>query len=247
MILARPTLAGFGDLPPSADRQFDRHHVDRTGDRLRQRHRAGVGMAVVLRTPVADADRAVDDGIARLEAVQQRGGVDIGLERRAGLAHRVHRAVELAGAVVAAADHRADAAVEIGYHGRGLGRVIVAAELAQLVFDGSFRGALHVHVDRGADHEDALDIGFRKGIDQPAHLVERPVEIVVRRILVAAIDRDGRVAPGAEHLALGHEAGIDQIVQHHVGAGAGGGQVDVRRVFGRGLEQSGEHRGLRRD
>ena len=157
---------------------------------------------------------------------------------------RVDRAVELAGAVVAAADHRAHAAVEIGDHGRGLRRVIVAAELAQLVFDGFFRGALHVHVDRGADHEDALGVGFRKGVDQLAHLVERPVEIVVRRILVAAIDGDGRIAPRAEHLALGHEAGIDQIVEHHVGAGARGGQVDVRRVFGRRLEQAGEHRGF---
>ena len=97
----------------------------------------------------------------------------------------------------------------------------------------------------GADHEDALDIGFRKGFDQLAHLVERPVEIIVRRILVAAIDRDGRVAPRAEHLAFGHEAGIDQIVEDDVGAGAGGGQVDVRRVFGRGLEQPGEHGGFR--
>ena len=114
--LGAADLGRIWRLAAEPDRQFDRHHVDRTGDRRRQRDLAGVGMAVVLRTPVADADRAVDDGIARLPAVQQRGGVDVGLERRAGLAHRVHRAVELAGAVVAAADHRAHAAVEIGYH-----------------------------------------------------------------------------------------------------------------------------------
>ena len=201
-------------------------------------------MAVVLRAPVADADRTVDHDRGRLEAVQQRGGVDIGLERRAGLAHRVDRAVELARAIVAAADHRAHAAVEIGHHGRRLRRVIVAAELAQLVFDGVFGRVLHVHVDRGAHHEDALDIGFRKRVDQLAHLVERPVEIIVRRIFVAAVDRVGRIAPRAEHLAFGHEAGIDQVIQHHVGAGARGGQVDVRRVFGRRLEQAGEHRGF---
>ena len=227
------------------DRQLHRNDVDRAGDRLRQRHRAGIGVAVVLRAPVADADRAVDHDRGRLEAVHQRGGVDIGLERRAGLAVGVGGAVELAGAIVAAADHGADAAVEIGDHGRGLGGVIVAAELAQLVFDRFFGGALHVHVDRGADHEHALGVGLREGIDQLAHLVERPVEIIVRRILVAAVDRDGRIAPGAEHLALGHEAGIDQVVEHDVGAGARGGQVDVRRVFGRRLEQAGEHRGFR--
>ena len=109
----------------------------------------------------------------------------------------------------------------------------------------SSAAALHVHVDRGADHEHALGVGFREGVDQLAHLVECPVEIVVRRILVAAVDRGGRVAPGAEHLALGHEAGVDQIVEHDVGAGAGGGQVDVRREFGRRLEQAGQHRRFR--
>ena len=242
-ILARPAF-GFA-LAAERDRQLDRNDVDRAGDRLRQRHRAGIGVAVILRAPVADADRAVDHDRGRLEAVHQRGGVDIGLERRAGLPQGVDRAVELAGAVVAAADHGADAAVEIGHHGGGLRRVIVAAELAQLVLDGVFGGVLHVHVDRGADHEHALGIGFREGVDQLAHLVERPVEIVVRRVLVAAVDRGGRIAPGAEHLALGHEAGIDQIVEHHVGAGARGGQVDVRRVFGRRLEQAGQHRGFR--
>ena len=123
--------------------------------------------------------------------------------------------------------------------------MIVAAELAELVFDGILGGALHGHVDRGADHEDALDIGFRKRVDQLAHLFEGVVEIVVRRILVAAVDGDRRIAPGTEHLAFGHEAGIDEVVEHDVGAGAGGGQVDVRGVFGRRLEQAGQHRRFR--
>ncbi len=96
-----------------------------------------------------------------------------------------------------------------------------------------------------AHHEDALGVGFREGVDQLAHLVEGVVEIVVRRGLVAAVDREGRVAAGAEHLALGHEAGIDEVVEHDVGAGARRGQVDVGRVFGRRLEQAGEHRGFR--
>jgi hypothetical protein len=103
---------------------------------------------------------------------------------------------------------------------------------------------LHVDVDGGADHEHALGVGFRERIDQLAHLVERPVEIIVRRILVAAIDRGGRVAPRAEHLAFGHEAGVDQIVEHDVGARARGRKVDVGRIFGRRLEQAGEHRGF---
>ena len=36
----------------------------------------------------------------------------------------------------------------------------------------------------------------------------------------------------------------DQIGQHHVGAGARGRQVDVRRIFRRRLEQAGQHRRL---
>jgi hypothetical protein len=56
----------------------------------------------------------------------------------------------------------------------------VAACVAELVFDRFLGGALHVHVDRGADDEDALDVGFREGVDQLAHLFEGVVEIVVR-------------------------------------------------------------------
>ena len=85
---------------------------------------------------------------------------------------------------------------------------------------------------------------FEHAFDQLLHLVEGVVEIVVRDPLVAPIDRDRRVAPRAEHLAFGHEAGLDQVVEHRIGAGAGGRQVDVRGVFGRRLEQPGQHGGF---
>ena len=84
-------------------------------------------------------------------------------------------------------------------------------------------------VERGAHDEDALGHRLREGVDELLHLVKRPVEIIVRRVLVAAVDGGGRVAAGAEHLAFGHQAGFDQIVEHDVGARAGGRQVDVRR------------------
>ena len=75
-------------------------------------------------------------------------------------------------------------------------------------------------------------------------LVEGPVEEIVRALLVAAVDDVGRMQPCRQHLALGHEAGSDQIGQHDVGARARRRQVDVRRVFGRRLEQAGQHRRL---
>ena len=197
-----------------------------------------------MRAPVADADRAVDHDRGRLHAVLQRGGVDVGLERGAGLAQRVGGAVELARAVVAAADHGAHRAVEIGDHHGGLAGVVVAAVLAQRILDRVLGGALQAGVERGAHQEHALVHRFRERVDELLHLVEGPVEIVVRRAVVAAVDRGRGIAAGAEHLALGHEAGLDQIVEHDVGAGARGRQVDVRRELRRRLEQAGQHRGL---
>ena len=147
-----------------------------------------------------------------LKPLSRAVGVDVGFERRAGLPIRVGRAVELAGAIVASADHGANAAVEIGHDSCGLCRMIVTAELAQLVFNGLFGSALHVHVDCGADDEHPLGIGFREGIDQLAHFIECPIEIVVRRILVAAIDGGRGVAPRTEYLAFGHEAGVDKVI-----------------------------------
>ena len=38
--------------------------------------------------------------------------------------------------------------------------------------------------------------------------------------------------------------GLDQVVEHDVGARARGRQIDVRGVFGRRLEQARQHRGL---
>ncbi|CEG08487.1 hypothetical protein BN961_01903 [Afipia felis] len=237
--------SGFrAGLAAERDRQLHRDDVDRVRQRLRQRDRAGVGAPVVLRAPVADADRAVHHDGGRFEAVQECRGVDVRFERGAGLAHRVGGTVELAGAVVASADHRAHAAIEIGDHGGCLRRMIVAAELAQLVLDGVLGRLLHLHIDGGAHHEHALGVGFREGGDDLLHLVEGVVEEVVRRILVAAVHDGGRVTPGAEHLAFGHEACVHEVVEHDVGAGARRGQVDVRRVFGRRLEQAREHRGF---
>ena len=52
------------------------------------------------------------------------------------------------------------------------------------------------------------------------------------------------IAARAEHLALGHQAGLDQVVEHDVGARARGRQVDVRGELGRRLEHAGEHGGF---
>ena len=181
----------------------------------------------------------------RLEAVLERGGVDVGLERGARLAHRIGGAVELAGAVVAAADHGAHRAVHVHKYGGGLAGVIFAAVLAQRIFHRVLGRMLHIGVERRAHHEDAFGHRFREGIDELLHVVEGPIEIIVGRAVVAPVDGGCRIAAGAEHLAFGHEAGVHQIVEHDVGARARGRQVDVGRILGRRLEQAGQHRGFR--
>ena len=176
----------------------------------------------------------------RREAVHHRGRVDERLERRPRLAERVGRAVELALAVVAPADHGAHRAVGLDADEGRLLDLIRRAVLAERILDRILGGFLHAHVDGGAhrQHAVALDVGF-------LHLLERPVEEVVGRARVERVlDHVGRMAARADDLALGHEAGLHHVGQHFVGAGARGRQVDVRRVARRRLEQAGEHRRL---
>ena len=122
--------------------------------------------------------------------------------------------------------------------------MIIAAVLLQQVLDRVIGDALQSGIDRGAHQEHALVHRLRERVDELLHLVEGVVEEIVRRAVVAAIERHGGVAAGAEHLAFGHEPGFDQIVEHDVGAGAGGRQIDVRRELGRRLEHAGQHRGF---
>ena len=77
----------------------------------------------------------------------KRGRVDIGFERGAGLAQRVDRAVELAGAVIAPADHRAHRAVEIGDHDRRLAGADSRGRIARSAdFDLAFGVALQIRM-----------------------------------------------------------------------------------------------------
>jgi len=123
--------------------------------------------------------------------------------------------------------------------------MVVAAELADRVLHRVLGGALQPEVERRAHHEGAVrDRAEGRGIDQLLHLIEGVVEIVAGGAFVAAVDRHRRVAAGAEHLAFGHESRLDQVVEHHVGAGAGGRQVDMRGEPCRRLEQAGQHGGL---
>ena len=105
--------------------------------------------------------------------------------------------------------------------------------------------ALHIGIERGAHHEVTVGHRFREGVDELFHLVEGVVEVIIRRILGGAIDRRRRITPRAIDLTFGHESVLHQIIEHDIGAGARGRQIDQRRKFGRRLEHAGEHRRFR--
>ena len=96
---------------------------------------------------------------------------------------------------------------------------------------------LQTKIHGGAGDKDVVLLGSH----QPLHLFEGPVEKIVGRVAVAALDDLGGVHAGAIDLAFAHEAGFNHVAQHLVGPGARGGKVNVRRITRGRLEHAGEH------
>ena len=61
-----------------------------------------------------------------------------------------------------------------------------------------------------------------------AHLIERPVEVIIRCVFDGAIDRRRWIAPRAIDLPFGHKPVLDQIVEHDIGARARRRQIYER-------------------
>ena len=72
-------------------------------------------------------------------------------------------------------------------------------------------------------------------------LVKGPIEEIVGRFVTFPVNRRGRPAPRCHNLALGHQSALHHVRQHLIGAGTCRRKVDVWRIAGRRLEQSGEH------
>ena len=102
------------------------------------------------------------------------------------------------------------------------------------------RRLLHAEVDGGARRQHVVAAPLGDALD----FLEGPVQEPVRAIRAPRLDDLGGVQPRSMHLPGAHVAGLDHVVQHVVGARAGGRQVDVRRVFRRRLEQAGQQRGF---
>lgn len=67
----------------------------------------------------------------------------------------------------------------------------------------------------------------------------------IRRSLDASHVYCGYIGPCSQHLVFSHEPGFDQVVQDHVGASTRCGQVDVRGMTCRRLDQADQHSSFR--
>ena len=107
--------------------QAHRHRVQRHGQRLGERDRAENIRARSFRLPALELDRLVLAHAVGGQSVLERGQIDEGLERGAGLPLGGDRAVELALAVIASADHGAHRAVRRHRHQRALADAALVA------------------------------------------------------------------------------------------------------------------------
>ena len=152
-------------------RQTHRHLVDRMFDAEAQRMRAA-GLALeILRPPdfavaLIDLDRLVEDDRRGRIAVVERGRIDERLERRAGLALRLRRAVEFRLVVGEAADHRKHAAGERVHRHAGARHF---RNLAQAIFAGACRRSA-----RHRRHRPVLTSVF--GLAIPVHFMPSSVD-----------------------------------------------------------------------
>src|SRR5207248_11752732 len=84
---------------------------DRLGESGAQGHGPPITALIILRLPVADRDRLVDDDAVGGVAGIERGEVDENLEEGSRLTLRLDRAIELALSIIPASDQREDRAV----------------------------------------------------------------------------------------------------------------------------------------
>ncbi len=143
-------VRGVGDLVGTdGHRHLGEGGVGRDGQRVGQGQGAVAVVAVVLDLPGRgglDGRVAVDADVG-VHALADGGGQREDLEARARLAARLGGHVELAQAVVPAADHGADVAVaDLGADEGAL--ELVVADLLEALRDGGLGSLLHVEVER---------------------------------------------------------------------------------------------------
>ena len=196
-------------------------------------------MAVVLRLPALELDRLVVAHRVGGEPALERGEIDERLERRAGLALRRDRAVELALGVVLAADQRAHRALRRHRDQRALLDVELLALLRQHVDQRFLRRRLQRRIDRGLDHDVLVEPA-----DQLVDRVHHPVGHVVDRAAGRRVDDARRMRQRDLDGARIGEAVVGHRGEHELRPLLGAVEVLGRREPRRRLDQAGEQRGL---
>ena len=194
-------------------------------------HLALVAPGVIARLPVADADRRVDKTVGGPQPRFEPGEVDKRLERRAGLALRLGRAVELALVVVAAADHGLDRAVGRHRDERALADRVPGAVFREHLGDRRFCRILQLGVERRLDDEVAV-----AGAGKIADLLGEPVGEVARAGAARLRER-GALLFGAGGVGGGDRPGLDHQIQDLRGARHRLVAVALRVEAGRRLQQ----------
>ena len=178
-------------------------------------------------------------GIRRITC-EQRRQIHEGLEGGAGLAQRVRCPVELALLVTVPADDCLDRSVGShaderrlrGIEGRRLG--------LELFIDDALRRLLQPEIGRGLhlDHIVALQ-ALR--FDQRQRFLIGIVQEIIRAVIEALADHPRRVAARRQQFAMADEPDVEHAVEHHIRPCQGLGIIRMRRIFGRCLEQAGQH------
>ena len=233
---------GHRDHVIDADRlgELSRNRVQRLGESGAQRHGAEIALVIIPRLPVADLDRLVDRHGVRPVAVAECGQVDEHFEQRAGLAVRLGRAVELAFAIVAAADESKDRAVGRHRDQRGLPDIAASAFAGQPVLDRLFGKILQPRVEGRGDREIE-----RRVADQALNLdLGRIEEVVVVRRGFGRHRQLRLMGMRGGRLRLADGAGLNHCLQHELGAAAGRFQIAARRELRGSADQASQHRRL---
>ncbi len=236
---AQPMRDAHNRVRPHLIGELHRGGIGGMGQRMGESDRALIGAFVIAGFPVADGDRPVDHFIVRPMPVFQRSQIDESLERRAGLALGLGRAVEWAVVVGASAHQRAQGPVGRHGHKRPLGCRKLGAVFREPRGKRIFPAQLQAKVERGVDDQPLLGLA-----DETRHLRDDIIDEITRARRGEAVRDLGPRRSRSEARGMIDEAVLFHRGQHEFGAR----KRRIGRSFGivarRRLDASGQDRRL---
>ena len=154
----------------------------------------------------------------------ERGEIDEGLERRAGLPLGGDGAIELALGIALAADQRAHDAVRRHRHQRALADAELFALLRQRVGQGLLGRVLQRRIDRGLDHDVLIEAA-----DEVVDRVHHPVGDVIVRAGAGRLYRARGMGERQPRRVVADQFLLRHVGEHQAGAALGAVRVMARR------------------